>query len=59
LADLEDLNGPGDLVPGPHRRQEVPGDLQEHGARPWKPLGDHGVEDRAGHAALHDDLAEA
>ena len=48
-----------DLVSGPNRGLEAPVDFQKDRPRPREVLRHEGVEDGAGHAPLHDDLAEA
>ena len=58
-AHRDDFDAAGDRVTGAHRRLERPIDVQEHRTRPRQLLGHNGIEDRARHTALDDDLPEA
>src|SRR5215207_7838736 len=59
LTDTGHLDLTGDLIARTSGSKETPVGLKEHGAGSGKLLRDDGVEDRARHAALHHDLAQA
>ena len=59
VARLQHLDLGRDGVARAHGLQEPPVDLEEHAAGAGEVLGDDGVQQAGGDAALHDDPAEA
>jgi len=59
VPHLEDLGFGSDLVPRCDWRNEAPVDVEEDAAGAGEVLGDEGVEEAGGDAALDDDAAEA
>lgn len=59
LACFGDFNASGDDVAGTDRCLEIPIDIEEHGPRARELLGDNGVQDGTGDAALNDNFPKA
>jgi len=58
-AHRDDFDAARDRVTGAHRRFERPIDVQGHRTQPRQLFAHNGIQDRARHSALDDDLPEA